>query len=60
MRAIKSFTLEQHSGPYETWPGRTRLFVNGDDAGTKASGFIIEAQYECEQGYILITSQDCP
>lgn len=60
MKKIGSFTLEKHEGVYEHWPRRTRLFFDGVDTGTKIPGFIIEAQYECDHGYLLITSQDCP
>lgn len=60
MKKITSFSLEKHEGAYELWPRRTRLFFDGVDTGTKIPGFTIEAQYECDDGYLLITSQDCP
>lgn len=60
MKKIESFTLEKHEGAYELWPRRTRLFFDGVYTGAKIPGFIIEAQYECDDGYLLITSQDCP
>ena len=60
MKKIESFSLEKHEGTYELWPRRTRLFFDGVDTGTKIPGFIIEAQYKCDEGYLLITSQDCP
>lgn len=60
MKAIDSFSLEQHAGVYELWPRRTRLFFKGIDTGAKIPGFVIEAQYICDYGYLLVTSQDCP
>lgn len=59
MQSITQFSLEKHDGPYESWPRLTRLFANGVDTGKKVPGFIIEAQYQCRDGYLLITSQDC-
>ena len=60
MEAIHSFSLAKHDGPYEKWPLRTRLFR--DDAPTDAEvpGYVIEAQYRCDAGFLLITSFDCP
>ena len=60
MRATDDFHLEKHSGPYESWPRLTRLFRGGQFTGCSIPGFVIEAQYECSAGYLLITSQDCP
>lgn len=60
MEKIDSFSIEKHEGPYEKWPLKSRLFFNGHDTGTRVPGFIIEGQYKCDEGYLLITSQDCP
>ncbi len=60
MQAIEGFSLEQHSGPYEKWPLQSRLFHDGRDTGTSVPGYVIEAQYQCAQGYLLILSHDCP
>jgi hypothetical protein len=59
MQPIELFSLESHAGPYEKWPLRTRLFADGVDSGQTVSGFVIEAQYRCQAGYLLITSYDC-
>jgi hypothetical protein len=59
MQPVKLFSLERHSGPYETWPRKTRLFVEGADTGQTVSGFVVEAEYKCKVGYLLITSYDC-
>jgi hypothetical protein len=60
MQAIAGFSLEQHDGPYEKWPLRSRLFHEGRDTGARVPGYVIEAQYQCAQGYLLILSYDCP
>lgn len=39
---------------------RTPLLFNGEPTGTSMRGFIIEAQYEWDGGYLLVTSWDCP
>jgi hypothetical protein len=59
MQPIKLFSLETHAGPYETWPRQTRLFADGVETRQTVSGFVIEGQYRCEAGYLLITSYDC-
>jgi hypothetical protein len=59
MQPVKMFSLERHSGPYQKWPLQTRLFVDGGDTGQTVSGFVIEGQYKCKAGYLLITSYDC-
>lgn len=59
MQVIESFTLEQHNGPYEDWPRSTRLYFNGVDTGTQVHGYVLEGQYCCAQGYLLILSFDC-
>jgi len=60
MESIEAFTLAKHQGPYETWPLRTRLQFNNNETGTEIPGYIIEGQYRCDEGYLLITSHDCP
>jgi hypothetical protein len=59
MQPIKIFSLERHSGPYEKWPLQTRLFADGNDTGQTVAGFVVEAEYKCKAGYLLITSYDC-
>jgi hypothetical protein len=60
MQSISSLSLEQHEGPYEQWPSLTRLFLDGRDTQQKVPGYLIEGQYRCDAGYLLILSQDCP
>jgi hypothetical protein len=59
MHLVELFTLENHPPPYNLWPRRTRLFAHKDDTGQTVSGYVIEAQYRCAAGYLLITSYDC-
>lgn len=54
------FSLARHEGPYENWPRKTRLFCEGLPTGTEVEGYVIEAQYRCAHGHLLITSFDCP
>ena len=60
MEKIDAFSLEKHEGPYEKWPRKTRLYFDGRDTGTKIAGYVVEGQYRCNEGFLLITSQDCP
>jgi hypothetical protein len=60
MQKLSQFSLETHSGPYEKWPRASRLFMNGHDTKRKITGFLIEAQYICDEGFLLVTSMDCP
>lgn len=54
------FSLAKHEGPYERWPVKTALLCDGLPTGTQIEGYVIEAQYRCEAGHLLITSFDCP
>jgi hypothetical protein len=60
MKAISRFTLEQHDGPYKTWPPRSRLFLDGEPTGIRLPGFVLLHQFETSDGYILVTDYDCP
>jgi hypothetical protein len=60
MKTISSLSLEKHEGPYQKWPGSSRLYFNGMDTSKTVPGYVIEAQYQCEDGYLVITSYDCP
>ncbi|MFT3735108.1 MAG: hypothetical protein QM776_08795 [Rhodocyclaceae bacterium] len=59
MQKISSLSLEKHEGPYEKWPRQTRLYVDGRDTQRTVPGYVIEAQYRCAAGYLLVLSQDC-
>ncbi len=60
MEPITRFSVETHSGPYERWPARTALFDQGRATGCTVPGYVIEGQYQCEHGSLLIMSHDCP
>jgi hypothetical protein len=60
MQVIEGFSVEQHPGPYESWPLQSRLFHQGRDTGIRVPGYVIDAQYRCAPGYFLILSHDCP
>lgn len=60
LRPIEKFSLEKHTEAYETWGTRSVLFADGLAAGLSVPGFEIEGQYGCGEGYLLITSYDCP
>lgn len=60
MISINDFMLEQHTGPYEQWPLRSRLYYKGNASDCYVPGYLLEAQYAFSEGYILIISYDCP
>lgn len=60
MRPINRFTLEKHDGPYETWPLRSRLFLDGKPTDLSLPGYVPLDQFETSDGYILVTDYDCP
>lgn len=60
MEPINCFTLARHDGPYQTWPERTRLLRDGVETATSIPGYEIEAQYRTNEGFLLVTSFDCP
>ncbi len=60
MEPILEFSLASHDGPYDQWPDRTPLLRNGQPTGARLQGYVLEAQYRCVHGIVLITSYDCP
>jgi hypothetical protein len=60
MEPVTRFSVETHSGPYEDWPRRTALLDDGRATGRTVPGYVIEGQYRCDDGYLLIMSEDCP
>ena len=60
MNVINRFALEQHEGRYETWPLRSRLFMDGKPTGISLPGYQLLHQYETPYGYVLVTDYDCP
>ena len=60
MQEIERFSLETHTGPYESWPLVSELMDDGVPTGCRIPGYVIERQYACGQNFLLITSYDCP
>ena len=60
MKSIDRFTLETHEGPYEKWPLRSRLSIDGQPTGVTLPGYQLLCQFEAPDGYVLVTDYDCP
>jgi hypothetical protein len=60
IQSVAIFALEKHSGPYHAWGTTSALYADGILTNQRVPGFVIEGQYACADGYILITSYDCP
>ncbi len=60
MKPITRFTLETHDGPYDKWPLRSRLFLDGNSTGISLPGYTLLHQFETSHAYILVTDYDCP
>ncbi|AIO33398.1 hypothetical protein DM39_2280 [Burkholderia cenocepacia] len=59
MKEIDRFKLETHSGPYESWPSRTRVLVDGAPSELAISGYVLLRQFETPDAYLLVTDYDC-
>jgi hypothetical protein len=60
MKPINRFTLEKHDGPYDKWPLRSRLSLDGKPTGISLPGYTLLHQFETSNAYILVTDYDCP
>ncbi|NJK52152.1 MAG: hypothetical protein HC936_03770 [Leptolyngbyaceae cyanobacterium SU_3_3] len=60
MKAVQLFALESHSGPYDKWPLRTRLLIDGKLSPILIPGYILLCQFKIDDGYLLVTDCDCP
>lgn len=60
MKQIDIFTLAQHTKEYDKRPLETELLREGQPTGKKVPGYVLEAQYEHENYYLIVTSWDCP
>ncbi len=60
METTSRFSLESHSGPYEKWPLRSRVIVDGEHSRTVIPGYSLLHQFKFEIGYLLVTDYDCP
>jgi hypothetical protein len=57
---IDRFELQAHTGPYQSWPGRSRLIVDGELHSTAVPGYTLLRQYALSDGFLLVTDFDCP
>ncbi len=60
MREINAFSLERHSGEYQTWPLRSRLIQDGTPQALTLPGYCLLRQYATPDGYLFVTDYDCP
>lgn len=60
MNPIRRFALEQHSGPYESWPSRSHLIDAGVPTKVRVPGYNLLHQFALAAGFLLITDFDCP
>lgn len=60
MNPISKFSLEAHDGPYEKWPLKSRLLLDGKPTGTSLAGYSLLHQFEIADGYFLVHDWDCP
>ena len=60
MQRIERFSLAQHPGPYESWPARSRLLVDGQPSATHVPGYSLLHQFALADGSLLVTDCDCP
>ncbi len=52
---VAAYILERGSEPSPTRP----LIVDGEASGQRVPGYVIDAQYRCAAGTLLVTSFDC-
>lgn len=57
---LNRFALEIHDGPYEKWPPKSRLIVDGTLTEIHVPGYSLLHQFEIIDGYLLVTDYDCP
>lgn len=56
---IQRFALEQHEGPYESWPLASRLIVDGRTLPLAIPGYTLLFQFDTPSGYLFATDFDC-
>jgi hypothetical protein len=60
VKPIGRFALERHAGPYESWPLRSRLLLDGAPTRVTLPGYVILHQFETKPGFLIATDCDCP
>lgn len=59
MKPVDRFALATHDGPYEAWPARTDVLVDGVRSGLAVSGYVLLRQFETPAAFLLVTDYDC-
>jgi hypothetical protein len=54
------FSLAPHSGPFESWPLRSLLLLDGVPCATQVPGCALRHQFALADGHLLVTDFDCP
>ena len=54
------FALETHDGPYDKWPLKSRLIVDGELTEIRIPGYSLLHQFDIPDGFLLVTDYDCP
>jgi hypothetical protein len=57
---ITRFALAAHDGPYESWPRRTPLLVDGQLQAATVAGYQLRYQFAVAEGFLLVTDYACP
>ena len=60
METTTRYSLERHEGPYESWPLRLRLFIDGEPTAVRVPGYNLLHQVALPSGYLLVMDFDCP
>jgi hypothetical protein len=60
MQTTTRYALEPHAGPYESWPLRSCLVIDGQPSAVRIPGYSLLRQYALPSGYLLVTDYDCP
>lgn len=60
MNPSSRFSLQDHNGPYESWPLKSRLLADGMPTPASLPGYSLLHQFETSEGYLLVTDWDCP
>ena len=60
MTALNEFSLEKHSGPYESWPLKSRLLRHGEPTALLLPGYSLLHQFRIGHGFLFVTDYDCP
>ena len=59
MHTIDDFSLHPRHGPDGPTGQTSRLLCAGTDTGTELPGYVLDAQYQHDGGYLFVTSWDC-